>query len=138
MTLPVGSKLGRFELTGVLGEGAMGTVYLAHDPQIERPVAIKTLRLTTGQEQDREIASRFLKEAKLAGRLQHPNIVTIYDAGRDQSTDFIAMEYVDGDALTRRLSDQDFSLAERVEVVRQVALALEHAHDRGVLHRDIK
>ncbi len=116
----------------------MGTVYLAHDPQIERPVAIKTLRLETGGEQGEEIASRFLKEAKLAGRLQHPNIVTIYEAGRDQGVDFIAMEYIDGESLTRMLSKSGFSLRQRLEVVRQVALALEHAHERGVLHRDIK
>ena len=138
MTLRIGSKLGRFEITGVLGEGAMGTVYLAHDPQIERPVAIKTLRRDRGEEADQDLAARFLKEAKIAGRLQHPNIVTIYDAGNDQGVDFIAMEYVDGDALTRRLQDKNFSLAQRVEVVRQVALALEQAHERGVLHRDIK
>ncbi len=138
MTLRLGSTLGRFEITGVLGEGAMGTVYLAHDPQIERPVAIKTLRLDTGGEQGQEIANRFLKEAKLAGRLQHPNIVTIYEAGRDQGVDFIAMEFIDGRPLNRMLSDSDFSLPQRVEVVRQVALALEHAHERGVLHRDIK
>ena len=139
MTLKLGSTLGRFEITGVLGEGAMGTVYLAHDPQIERPVAIKTLRLGAGGEQGEEIASRFLKEAKLAGRLQHPNIVTVYEAGRDQGVDFIAMEYVDGEPLTRLLSsEKEFPLAARVEVVRQVALALEHAHERGVLHRDVK
>jgi len=138
MTLPLGSRLGRFEITGVLGEGAMGTVYLAHDPQIERPVAVKTLRLEGSQEQGKDLASRFLKEAKLAGRLQHPNIVTIYEAGRDQNTDFIAMEYVEGEPLKRLMTDPDFSLSERVEVVRQTALALEHAHDRGVLHRDIK
>ena len=138
MTLRLGSKLGRFEITGVLGEGAMGTVYLAHDPRIERPVAIKTLRLDTGGEQGREIADRFLKEAKLAGRLQHPNIVTIYEAGRDQGVDFIAMEFIDGEPLNRMLSKSGFSLPQRAEVVRQVALALEHAHERGVLHRDIK
>ena len=138
MTLSLGSKLGRFEITGVLGEGAMGTVYLAHDPQIERPVAVKTLRIEAGRERAEELASRFLKEAKLAGRLQHPNVVTIYEAGRDQGVDFIAMEYVDGEPLNRLLSDQDFSLSERIEVVRQAAFALEHAHERGVLHRDIK
>jgi eukaryotic-like serine/threonine-protein kinase len=138
MTLPPGSRLGRFEITGVLGEGSMGTVYLGHDPQIERPVAVKTLRRDAGSEQASEIASRFVTEAKIAGRLQHPNIVTIYEAGQDQGVDFIAMEYVDGDPLNRRMSDPDFSLSERVRVVRQAASALEHAHERGVLHRDIK
>ncbi len=138
MTLRLGSKLGRFEITGVLGEGAMGTVYLAHDPQIERPVAIKTLRLDGAGEQGQEIASRFLKEAKLAGRLQHPNIVTIYEAGQDQGVDFIAMEYIEGEPLNKMLSRSGFSLPQRIEVIRQAALALEHAHERGVLHRDIK
>ncbi len=138
MTFSLGSKLGRFEITGVLGEGAMGTVYLAHDPQIERPVAVKTLRPDLYGQQAQEVATRFLKEAKLAGRLQHPNIVTIYEAGRHQGVDFIAMEYVDGEALNRLLSRPDFSLSERLEVVRQATLALEHAHARGVLHRDVK
>jgi eukaryotic-like serine/threonine-protein kinase len=138
MTPRLGSKLGRFEITGVLGEGAMGTVFLAHDPQIERPVAVKTLRQDAGGSQAQEVASRFLKEAKIAGRLQHPNIVTVYEAGQDQGVDFIAMEYVDGDPLNKLMSDPDFSLSERVEVVRQAAFALEHAHERGVLHRDIK
>jgi len=138
MTFRLGSKLGRFEITGVLGEGAMGTVYLAHDPQIERPVAIKTLRPGMGGERGEEIANRFQKEAKLAGRLQHPNIVTIYEAGRDQGVDFIAMEYIDGEPLNSMLSQSGFTLPQRMDVVRQVALALEHAHERGVLHRDIK
>ncbi len=135
-----GSKLGRFEISGSLGEGAMGLVFLAHDPSIERPVALKTLRAAVaGGEYGQEIESRFLKEAKLAGRLQHPNIVTIYEVGQDQGVYFIAMEYVDGKSLTRFVaSHPDFSLADRAEVVRQVAFALQHAHERGVLHRDIK
>ncbi len=80
--LPPGTKVGRFEITGVLGEGAMGVVYLAHDPQIDRPVALKMLRpeALVG-EHGKEVESRFLKEAKLVGRLSHPNVVTIYEAG---------------------------------------------------------
>ena len=137
--LATGSHLGRFQISGVLGEGAMGLVYLAHDPQIERPVAVKTLRReVAAAELAREIETRFLKEAKLAGRLQHPNIVTIYEVGEDQGVFFIAMEYVDGESLSRFSARHELSLAERVDVVRQVALALQHAHQRGVLHRDIK
>lgn len=118
----------------------MGTVFLTHDPSIERPVAIKTLRAAVaGGEHREEVESRFLKEAKLAGRLQHPNIVTVYEVGQDQGVYFIAMEYVDGESLSRFVaSHPDFSLGDRVELIRQVALALQHAHDRGVLHRDIK
>ena len=138
--LSSGSKLGRFEIAGVLGEGAMGIVYLAHDPQIERPVALKTLKSeATAGPYGKELESRFLKEAKLAGRLSHPNIVTIYEAGSDRGIAYIAMEYVEGEPLTLWLSrTKGLSLPEGIAVVRQVALALEHAHARGVLHRDIK
>ena len=136
--IPPGSRIGRFEVAGVLGEGAMGVVYLGHDPHIERPVAIKTLRTHGGGASDEDLKERFLKEAKLAGRLQHPNVVTIYEAGQDEGVPYIAMEYVDGEPLTRLLRSSEFTLRERVEVVREVALALEHAHSRGVLHRDVK
>ena len=139
-TLPPGSKLGRFEIASVLGQGAMGVVYLANDPEIERPVAIKTVRPEAMRgESAAEIEARFLKEAKLAGRLQHPSIVTIYDVGRDRDVCFIAMEYVDGKPLTRYLSAADtLPLAGKIGIIRQVADALAHAHERGVLHRDIK
>ena len=139
-TLPPGSKLGRFEIARVLGKGAMGVVYLANDPEIERPVAIKTVRPEALRgESAAEIEARFLKEAKLAGRLQHPSIVTVYDVGRDRDVCFIAMEYVDGKPLTRYLAVADtISLAGKISIIRQVAEALAHAHERGVLHRDIK
>ncbi|MEP6802120.1 MAG: protein kinase [Acidobacteriota bacterium] len=149
--LPPGSRIGRFEVSGLLGEGAMGIVYLGHDPQIERPVAIKTVRPQGVGGSSAELETRFLNEAKLAGRLQHPNIVTIYEAGQAEGLLYIAMEYVDGDALTRFLAPRGepregaparapaaMTLRERVEVVRETALALQHAHQRGVLHRDVK
>ncbi|MEP6768829.1 MAG: serine/threonine-protein kinase, partial [Acidobacteriota bacterium] len=154
MNLPPGSRIGRFQVAGLLGEGAMGVVYLGHDPQIERPVAIKTVRPQGVGGSSAELETRFLNEAKLAGRLQHPNIVTIYEAGQAEGLLYIAMEYVDGDALTHFLAPRDrggvalsqgstsprgtLSLRERVEVVRESALALQHAHQRGVLHRDVK
>ena len=138
--LAAGSRLGRFQIASVLGQGAMGVVYLAHDPEIGRPVAIKTVRPeAVGGETAQELEARFLKEARLAGRLQHPNIVTIYDVGRQGDVCFIAMEYVDGRPLTRYLGAADaLPLAAKIGVVRQVAEALGHAHDRGVLHRDVK
>ena len=138
MTLRLGSKLARFEITGILGEGAMGTVYLAHDPQIERPVAVKTLRLDAGGEQGQEIASRFLKEAKLAGGFSIPT--SSRSTRRDGTRAWTSSPWsiVEGQPLTRMLPETGFSLPQRVEVVQQVALALEHAHERGVLHRDIK
>jgi len=91
--LPPGSRLGRFEISSVLGQGAMGVVYLAHDPDIDRPVAIKTIHPEAARgESGAEIEARFLKEAKLAGRLQHPSIVTVFDVGRDKDLYFIAMK----------------------------------------------
>ncbi|HEY2797154.1 MAG TPA: protein kinase [Thermoanaerobaculia bacterium] len=138
--LAPGSRLGRFEISSVLGQGAMGVVYLANDPQIGRPVAIKTVRPGMGRDESAlEIEERLRKEARLAGRLQHPNIVTIYDVGRDGDEYFIAMEYVDGKSLTRYLvAPDDLPLAAKIAIVRQTAEALSHAHERGVLHRDIK
>ena len=137
--LPPGSRLSRFEIVRVLGEGAMGVVYLGQDPHIERPVAIKTIRADGDPARAAEIESRFRKEAKITGRLQHPSIVTIYEFGRDGDVVFIAMEYVDGEPLGQWVSAHPgLKLADKVEIVRQVARALEHAHERGVVHRDVK
>ena len=137
--LPPGSRLGRFEISSVLGQGAMGVVYLAHDPDIDRPVAIKTIHPEAARgESAAEIEARFLKEAKLAGRLQHPNIVTVYDVGRDKDVYFIAMEYVEGKPLTRYLGGEELPLAAKVAIIRQAAEALAHAHEREVVHRDVK
>ncbi|HTR03844.1 MAG TPA: serine/threonine-protein kinase [Thermoanaerobaculia bacterium] len=138
--LPAGSKIGRFQIKSVLGQGAMGVVYLAHDPEIGRDVAIKTVRPEgIGGESAQELEARFLKEARLAGRLAHPNIVTIFDVGRQGETCFIAMEHVDGRPLTRYLgASEALPLHARIAIVRQVAEALGHAHERGVIHRDVK
>ncbi len=135
-----GSKLGRFEISGVLGQGAMGVVYLAHDPSIDRPLAIKTIRSEAARDDNAaEIEARFLKEARLAGRLQHANIVTVYDVGREGDLYFIAMEYVEGRPLTHYLAaPDDLPLSVRVDIIRQAAEALGHAHERGVVHRDMK
>src|SRR5450759_41899 len=137
----IGSIIGRFRLERSLGQGAMGTVYLAVDPEIERRVAIKIVRADgSGYEGRREeMESRFLKEAKIAGRLQHPNIVTIYDVGRDGDIYFIAMEYVEGRPLSRLLRPEvALADSQRTAILRQTAEALAHAHERGVIHRDVK
>ena len=138
--LSPGSKLGRYEIAAILGQGAMGVVYLAHDPEIDRPVALKTVRPEALRgESGAEVEARFLKEAKLAGRLQHPNVVTVFDVGRDRGDFFIAMEYVDGHPLTRYLASADaLPLNAKIGIIRQTAEALDHAHERGVVHRDIK
>lgn len=135
------TRIGRYEILRPLGKGAMGVVYLAQDPQIERTLALKTVRFD-GPSQSfsmSEAKARFLKEAKISGRLQHPNIVTVYDVGEDEGVLYLAMEYISGGSLSQRLADPDsFSLTERIRVLSEVADALSHAHQRGVLHRDVK
>lgn len=139
------AQLGRFRIRGVLGEGAMGIVYLGHDPHIDRAVAIKTMRVAASPESAPGVsaADRFRNEARAAGRLQHPGIVAVYDVGRDDGVDFIAMEYVRGNTLSRYIAQ---SVADRqpigdddvASIVGQLLEALDHAHRQGVWHRDIK
>jgi serine/threonine-protein kinase len=134
-------KLGRFEILREIGRGAMGQVFLAHDPAIERQVAIKTIALPPGtsEQEARETSLRFLREAQAAGRLLHPNIVTIFDVGEENGLSFIAMEFIDGETLDRRA--RPGALLPPVEVlglIVQAAAALDHAHAAGVIHRDIK
>ncbi len=135
-----GSRIGRFRLERSLGQGAMGNVFLAVDPEIEREIAIKIVRTDLADADHRdEVQTRFLREAKIAGRLQHPNIVTIYDVGREDGRTFIAMEYVDGRPLSRLLRpDTPLTDAQRFLIARQTAEALCHAHERQVIHRDVK
>jgi len=134
-------RIGRYEILRVLGRGAMGVVYLARDPQIERELALKTIRFdqAEGSFNPEEAKARFLKEAKISGRLQHPHIVTIFDVGEDGGMLFLAMEYVPGGSFSQRLADpQSLTLHDRIRIVAEVAEALGHAHERGVLHRDVK
>ena len=127
---------GRYQIVRELGKGSMGVVYEAHDPQIDRLVALKVLR------QDRltseAFVQRFLKEAKAIGRLSHPNIVTVYDAGQDQGTVYIAMEFLEGEPLNKVTEGKRWSLKEIVNLAIQVAETLDYAHKKGIVHRDIK
>ena len=127
---------GRYHIQGELGSGAMGLVYRAYDPQIDRLVALKVLR------QDRvtseEFVYRFLKEAKAIGRLSHPNIVTVYDAGQDHDTIYIAMEFLEGKPLNEIIQERRLSVQEVVNIGVHVAEALDYAHSQGIVHRDIK
>jgi len=134
-------QIGRYVILRTLGRGAMGIVYLARDPQIERELALKTIRFDTAEKSfgADEAKARFLKEARISGRLQHPHIVTVFDVGEDQGTLFLAMELVQGGSFSQRLADPaGFPMRERIRVVAEVAEALAHAHERGVLHRDVK
>jgi len=134
-------QIGRYVILRTLGRGAMGIVYLARDPQIERELALKTIRFDTAEKSfgADEAKARFLKEARISGRLQHPHIVTVFDVGEDQGTLYLAMELVQGGSFSQRLSDPvGFPMRDRIRVVAEVAEALAHAHERGVLHRDVK
>lgn len=135
------ATLGRYRIDRPLGRGSMGMVYLAHDPQIGRPVALKTLALGrefAGRELS-EARARFFREAEMAGRLQHPDIVTIFDASEEQGLAFIAMEYVNGhDLLRHTLPGRLMSVHEVLHTLARVAQALAYAHRQGVVHRDIK
>lgn len=133
--------LGRYRLDKVLGQGAMGMVYLGHDPKIGRSVAIKTLALGETFKGDAltEARERFFREAETAGRLAHPGIVTIHDAGEEQDLAYIAMEYVPGHDLSAYTRPGDLLPARQVVGFGlRVAQALAHAHRLGVVHRDIK
>ncbi|MFA7062091.1 MAG: serine/threonine-protein kinase, partial [Pedobacter sp.] len=127
---------GRYQIIREVGRGAMGVVYEARDPNIGRVVALKVLR------QDRitteKFVNRFLKEAKVVGRLSHPRIVTIYDVGEDQGTIYIAMEFLEGIPLSDLINNKRFDADEVIELGIKIASALEYAHQKGVVHRDIK
>ena len=133
--------LGRYQVERELGRGAMGTVYYGKDPKINRVVAIKTLDLSAefeGNELE-QVKERFFREAETAGRLNHPNIVTIYDAGEDHDLAYIAMEYLEGKDLTEKiLGKKPLPVTWVLQIVMQVADALDYAHKLGVVHRDIK
>jgi serine/threonine protein kinase len=135
-------RFGRYEILGELGRGAMGVVYKARDPQIDRLVALKTVSLQ-GQEpeRDEEFRQRFFFEAQAAGRLHHPGIVAIFDAGEDPETHnpYIVLEYVAGESLSRLLSrEKKLPAARALRLAEEIATALDYAHVQGVVHRDIK
>ncbi len=140
MSLVEDGRLGKYVVTGTLGRGAMGTVYDARDPVIDRRVAIKTILLaTTEDEEGAEALARFKREAQAAGRLQHPNLVGVYDYGETDTVAYIVMEFVDGTSLKAVLDKQQrFAPADTVRIMEQVLAGLQYSHARGVVHRDIK
>lgn len=132
--------LGRYRIEREIGRGAMGAVYLGTDPKINRQVAIKTMALSQEFHGDEltEARRRFFREAETAGRLQHPDIVTIFDAGEDQDLAYIAMEFLKGEDLQRHTQTALLPVADVVRVAARIAEALAYAHSQGVVHRDIK
>lgn len=133
--------LGRYQVEKELGKGAMGVVYLGRDPKINRVVAIKTMALSQEFEEDEleEVTQRFFREAETAGRLNHPHIVTIYDAGEEHDLAYIAMEFLKGKDLTSRTKPDNLLPARTVfDIIAKSADALDFAHQQNVVHRDIK
>ena len=131
--------IGRYEVGDSIGRGAMAVVYRAVDPTIGRTVALKTMRFDVHGIEHNEVLSRFRNEARAAGKLLHPNLVTIYDAGEQEGTFYIAMECVEGSTLQALLSEQRFLTLDRtVDILTQICAGLDYAHAAGVVHRDIK
>lgn len=132
------THLGRYRVLRELGRGAMGVVYLAEDDSLQRQVAVKTLRLPDEEAERNHLEGRFLQEAKAAGSLNHPGIITIHDLGREGDYLYIAMELLQGTELRDRMAAGMLPLHEAVDIAAQVAAALGAAHVRGVVHRDVK
>ena len=130
-------QIGRYEILQEIGRGAMGVVFKGRDPLIGRAVAVKTI--TAGVTEDADLLERFYREARAAGGLQHPNIVTIYEMAESGGAPFIAMEYLEGESLEKLIARKPAQcLGTKVGYVVQTCRALDYAHRRGVIHRDIK
>nr|WP_269117356.1 serine/threonine-protein kinase [Ramlibacter monticola] len=132
--------MGRYEVLRVIGKGAMGVVYEGRDPNLDRRVAIKTVKVENlSEEAAAEYEHRFRTEARSAARLQHPNIVSVYDSDRDGNVAFLVMEYIQGDDLKHHLDrGERYSLEQSLKIVRDLLSALDYAHKQGIVHRDIK
>jgi len=136
MTISTGSLIARYRVLNKIGAGGMGEVYLAQDESLGRKVAIKVLPESFTQDADR--VRRFEQEARSASALNHPNIITIYEVGKHDGTHFIATEFIEGETLRQQMNSQKPDLVESLDVVIQVASALQAAHSVGIAHRDIK
>jgi len=139
--LGIKPTVGRYEILGELGQGAMGIVYKAKDPKINRLLAIKTIRFSDEFEEEklREVKERFMREAEIAGKLSHPAVVSIYDVGEDYDLTYMAMEFLEGDSLqTYCRRGSLLSLRKVLYIVEETASALDYAHSNGVIHRDVK
>jgi len=135
------TKLGKYDIVRELGRGAMGVVYEGVDPHIGRKVAIKTIRfdVLTAPAEQQEAQQRFMREARSAGNLSHPSIVTIYEVGEHDGLSFIAMEFIDGESLESMIAARRrLPLEGVIELIAQLGDALDYAHRNGVIHRDIK
>jgi len=133
------STLGRYKIVSEIGQGAMGVVYKAVDPIIDRTVAIKTINLNLSRQELEEYEARFQQEIKAAGRLNHPNIVTIYDVGKTESVAYMAMEFLEGLELKDMIASGNLPTPDQVvDIIAQVAEGLWFAHQQDIVHRDVK
>ena len=132
------ARLGRYKIQSEIGRGAMGVVYRAVDPVLDRTVALKTIQLTQDASGRGDYEARFFQEAKAAGKLSHPAIITIYDFGEEGDLAYMAMELLEGTELRQAMNDGALSVRDAVDIAAQVADGLGYAHERGVVHRDIK
>ncbi len=138
MGSPTLTQLGRYRILAELGRGAMGVVYAAEDPLLNRRVAIKTIIMTGDSTERADYEARFYQEAKAAGGLNHPNVVTVHDIGREGAVAYMAMELIDGIELREMMKQSRIALPLALDIIAQVADGLAFAHERGVIHRDVK
>src|SRR6187399_1142486 len=136
MSIAPGTRLGPYEILSPLGAGGMGEVYRARDARLGRDVAIKVLPQHLSS--NSEVRARFEREAKTISSLNHPNICTLFDVGRDGDTDYLVMELIEGETLAHRLAKGALPLADTLRIGGQIADALDRAHRAGVVHRDLK
>jgi serine/threonine-protein kinase len=135
----IGTRLGRYEIVAEIGRGAMGVVYRARDPVLDRVVAVKTILVPADPAERADYEARFFQEAKAVGRLNHASIVTVYDAGNAGDVAFMAMEYVEGNELRDLVAGgARLAVARAVDIAAQIAEGLAYAHERGIVHRDVK
>ncbi|MGH9651468.1 MAG: serine/threonine-protein kinase, partial [Terriglobales bacterium] len=136
MALSAGTRLGPYEIVAPLGAGGMGEVYRARDTRLERAVAIKVLPGHLSS--DAELKQRFEREAHTISSLQHPHICTLFDVGHQDGTDFLVMEYLEGETLANRLQKGALPLEQVLKTGIEIADALDKAHRQGIVHRDLK
>jgi serine/threonine protein kinase len=132
----IGTTLGHYRITDKLGEGGMGVVYRAHDPRLDRDVAIKVLREEVAQNPDR--VARFEREARAVAALSHPNILAIFDFGAEGGTAYAVTELLEGESLHERLAREKIGMRKAVEIGASIADGLAAAHAKGIIHRDLK
>src|SRR5215471_4369202 len=136
MVVTTGTQLGPYEILSPVGAGGMGEVYIARDIRLNRTVALKVLPAHLAE--TAELRERFEREARTISSLNHPNICTLYDIGRQGDTDFLVMEYLEGQTLAQRLEKGPLPLDEALKSAIEVASALDSAHSQGITHRDLK